>query len=155
MDTVVHYGEHSCSITYVSDARAPGNRSWRFQYPVESVIHRYGTVSACESLGRDGSEKVKMEISKRVIKQMSDAVGELRKVEQISKEVANELIRAMSLHAPMHSAHEGRGVIEEEFDELWDEIKLREPSRIRMRAEAVQLAAMACRFIMDVCDKED
>lgn len=76
-------------------------------------------------------------------------------------EVGNELNSAREHHADMHSAHEGWAVIKEELDELWEEvrtnthnsvehIKLRKES---MRAEALQVAAMAIRFIEDVCDK--
>ena len=40
----------------------------------------------------------------------------------------------------------------EEVDELWDEVKANHPERTaRMRAEAIQVAAMAIRFVEDVC----
>ena len=60
----------------------------------------------------------------------------------------------MKLHRPMRSAHEGYAVILEELDELWDEVK-KNPSkhpRLKeaMRSEAIQVAAMAVRFIIDV-----
>lgn len=64
--------------------------------------------------------------------------------------VLHELEKAQRKHAPMHSAHEGYAVILEELNELWDEIKKREPSRPAMAAECVQVAAMAMRFLMDV-----
>ncbi len=51
------------------------------------------------------------------------------------------------------SAHEGFAVLDEERDELWDEVKGNHAERkARMRAEAIQVAAMAIRFIEDVCD---
>ncbi len=63
-----------------------------------------------------------------------------------------ELTAAVSQHGSMASAHEGWAVIKEEFDELWDEIKkkreLRDPNV--MRREALHVAAMACRFVIDV-----
>lgn len=49
-----------------------------------------------------------------------------------------------------HSNHEGFGVLKEEFDELWDEIKAtKEFKRANklMVDEAVQVAAMAIKFI--------
>lgn len=64
--------------------------------------------------------------------------------------VGEELDRAMRAHKPLNSPHEGHSVIEEEFDELWDEIKPRQRSVERMRDEAVQLAAMAVRFVVDL-----
>lgn len=68
-------------------------------------------------------------------------------------EVASELARARAKFARFNSAHEGFAVLDEERDELWDEVKANHPDRkARMRAEAIQVAAMAIRFIEDVCD---
>lgn len=73
-------------------------------------------------------------------------------------EVYGEVERAQDSHHPMHSAHEGYSVILEEVDELWDEVKLnprKNPQRnATMRKEAIQVAAMAIRFVLDVCDKK-
>jgi len=66
-----------------------------------------------------------------------------------------ELLRAKKKHGAMHDAHHGYAVLLEEMDELWDEIKHREPSRAAMRIEAIQVAAMAVRFIQDICDKRE
>lgn len=79
---------------------------------------------------------------------------------QVFADVAHELSRASAKFAPMNSAHEGYGVIAEEFDELWDEVKAKTANTDRsgqrdvaaMRKEAIQVAAMAIRFVMDVCD---
>ncbi len=69
------------------------------------------------------------------------------------EEAAAELLRAMSRYGPMASAHEGFAVIFEELDELkaevWKSPAKRDPGA--MRQEAVQLAAMALRFLYDVC----
>lgn len=69
------------------------------------------------------------------------------------RKVAAEYAKATANYKPFNSAHEGRAVIEEEFDELWAEIKKR-PDQVDQAAlekEAVQLAAMALRFIVDIC----
>ncbi len=68
-------------------------------------------------------------------------------------EIGRELARATSIHGPFASAHEGISVIREEFEELWDEVKKRKPDLKKMRAEAIQVGAMAARFVGDVCDK--
>jgi hypothetical protein len=83
-------------------------------------------------------------------------------------EVGVELSKARQTHAPMNSHHEGYAVILEELDELWeickmnthkfdigdtDKENLRRRKREAMRKEALQVAAMAVRFIQDVCDK--
>lgn len=71
-------------------------------------------------------------------------------------DVATELKRARSKFAPFHSGHEGFAVLKEEVDELWQELCWgKGPEHpARLRAEAVQVAAMAVRFIEDVCDKQ-
>jgi hypothetical protein len=74
----------------------------------------------------------------------------------ISNQVLRELANARRKFPRVQSsAHEGYAVLLEEVDELWDEIKGPDDSKqtARMRAEAIQVAAMAIRFIEDVCDK--
>jgi len=73
----------------------------------------------------------------------------------VAGEVLQELARARAKHPnPFHSSHEGYAVLREEVDELWDEVKnqTEERSYARMRAEAIQIAAMALRFVQDVCE---
>lgn len=88
-------------------------------------------------------------------------------------EVGVELAKARQTHAPMNGHHEGYAVILEELDELWEVCKRnthktphgfndsafqaeqrRFDKRADMRKEALQVAAMAIRFIEDVCDKK-
>lgn len=65
--------------------------------------------------------------------------------------VRDELIAATARYGQFNSPHEGYAVIKEELEELWDEIKKRPAVRNagRMEAEAIQLAAMTIRFIVD------
>jgi hypothetical protein len=65
----------------------------------------------------------------------------------------DELSQARKKFPPFHSAHEGYAVILEELDELWTEIRSNQaiPGRNdRMRKEAIQVAAMALRFLVDL-----
>jgi len=93
---------------------------------------------------------------------------EYMKLNPVLGEVGQELAKARMTHSPMNSHHEGYAVILEELDELWEECKSnthspdrntdadsynRAQKRLRMRKEALQIAAMAVRFIEDVCDK--
>lgn len=83
-----------------------------------------------------------------------EVAGYIDPVEEAAiKEVVNEYLRAVKKFGPFHSAHEGYGVILEELDELWDEIKAKEELRntTLMRDEATQVAAMALRFMVDTC----
>lgn len=70
--------------------------------------------------------------------------------------VQDELTRAVVKFGPQRSAHEGYAVLLEEVDELWDEIKKNDKlrSKAKMLAEAKQVAAMALRFMIDVCGDE-
>lgn len=84
-------------------------------------------------------------------------------ITRITAEVCNELAQAESKFGPFNSSHEGYAVLLEEVDELWDVVKLN-PKKIdgdgkkirnqRMREEAIQIAAMAIKFIKCVCDAE-
>lgn len=69
------------------------------------------------------------------------------------QEIRNEVDRARGLHDPMNTPHEGYAVILEELDELWVEIKKKKPDTQEMRKEAIQVAAMAVRFIEDLIER--
>lgn len=68
--------------------------------------------------------------------------------------VEEEVLTAMAAYPPFNSAHEGWAILKEEVDELWDEVKVKQGlrSEIKMKREAVQAAAMAIRFLIDICD---
>ena len=77
-------------------------------------------------------------------------VEHARRIEAVLGLVKQELIFAMAHFQPFNSAHEGYAVILEELDELWDEIKRKDRSEPNMRGEALQVAAMGLRFIVDL-----
>lgn len=80
---------------------------------------------------------------------------------RLGKEAAEELLRAQAKFPPAGSAHGAHSVLREEFEELWDLVKLNpkkaglsdDEYRAKMRAEAIQVAAMALRFVQDECDR--
>ena len=75
-----------------------------------------------------------------------------KKLYDIFVEVRAEYVSATENYGKFHSAHEGFAVLLEEVDELWDVVKLKQRNRERnklMRAEAIQVAAMAIRFLHD------
>lgn len=76
---------------------------------------------------------------------------------KVAAEVLQELERAREKNSAMNSPHEGWAVIREEEEELWDLVKAypRRASIKDMRSEVIQIAAMAIRFVIDVCDKPD
>ena len=70
-------------------------------------------------------------------------------------DAAEELRAARDAYPPFHTAHEGFAVLLEEVDELKAHVWTRQGTRnvARMRHEAIQVAAMALRFALDVCDE--
>lgn len=78
------------------------------------------------------------------------------KARLVLDEVELELRHALSLHPRMTSVHEGYAIILEELDELWQEIKLKSlyRSQEKMRKEAIRVASMAVRFILDTLPAE-
>jgi hypothetical protein len=65
-------------------------------------------------------------------------------------QVHDEFARATSIHGKFNSAHEGFAVLKEEIDELWEEVKRRDRLPDHLRKEAVQVGAMALRFLVDI-----
>lgn len=84
----------------------------------------------------------------------NDPDNELKCARKIVEDVLLELSQATERFGPFNSAHEGWAVLFEEVDGLRLEVFKRQKIRSvdRMRREAVQTAAMAIRFIYDVCD---
>jgi len=69
-------------------------------------------------------------------------------------EIEQELWRA-SLESPkFNTPHEGYAVIKKRLDELWEDIKANR-AKGTMRREAKQVAAMALRFMLDLCEEEE
>jgi len=68
--------------------------------------------------------------------------------------VLKNIQKAESKFDNFHSAHEGYGIIKEEFEELWDEIKLKSHNYKRMYEEASDVACTAIRF-MKFCRTKD
>ena len=67
--------------------------------------------------------------------------------------VLEELERVREAHDAMNSPHEGFAVLQEEVDELWDEVKAGTGAGHRGVSEAVQVAAMALCFLIDLGDE--
>lgn len=74
---------------------------------------------------------------------------------RVRDDVSKELDRALRKFKRFNSAHEGYAVILEEVRELEREVFKKQKKRKngKMRQEAIQIAAMAQRFILEVCDR--
>ena len=70
----------------------------------------------------------------------------------ILQAIITEYSEASLKFKPFNSTHEGYAVIKEELDELWDCIKNKGCESEEMKKEAIQVAAMAYRFLKDCCD---
>lgn len=71
---------------------------------------------------------------------------------EIAEEVVDELDRARWKFGPMAGPHEGWAVIREEVDELWEDVKANRGRGPEARKEAIQIAAMAMRYVLDVSE---
>jgi hypothetical protein len=67
------------------------------------------------------------------------------------KLVEHELRNALMKHRSMASPHEGHSVISEEMDELWEHVRADTGQTDKARKEAVQVAAMGLRYVIDLC----
>lgn len=75
------------------------------------------------------------------------------KMEDILSVVIAELEDASGKFPAFHTPHEGWAIMKEEFDELWKAVMLKQNDPTRnymMRKEAIQVAAMALRFLHDL-----
>lgn len=81
---------------------------------------------------------------------------EMERVLTAANEAYDEANAATMRCGPLLNAHHGLGVIEEEYTELKAHIFTKQADRdlAAMRAEAIQLAAMAICFAAQLCDEE-
>lgn len=82
---------------------------------------------------------------------------DLKKVYNIASTIGDEFVRAVEEHGfpTFHSYHEGYAVLKEELDELWEEVKkYPKQNKFKLKEEAIQIGAMALRFIYDLLEKE-
>lgn len=78
------------------------------------------------------------------------------KLGEISRDSYEEAEKAMNNWPAFNSAHEAFAVLAEEVDELWDHVKTNQKKRDieAMKKECIQVAAMALRFALEICNEE-
>jgi hypothetical protein len=83
----------------------------------------------------------------------TSAVGvHTKRVMWLLMNVATELDGALAKFPPFNSPHEGKAVIEEELDELWEHVKANTGRGTAAYEEALQVAAMALRYAHDLME---
>lgn len=80
-------------------------------------------------------------------------------MDKLISEIMQEYKRASNKFPPFNSAHEGYAVLQEEVDELWCAVKVNQTKytnkrKLAIKTEAIQVAAMAIRFLHDICGEE-
>ena len=73
-----------------------------------------------------------------------------QKVMMCNTDILLEYNRALEKFPPFASRHEGYAILKEELDELWDAIKDKKATDEEIRNEAIQVGAMALRFLVDL-----
>ena len=74
-------------------------------------------------------------------------------IDAILWEVKSELNRALDRFPSINSPHEGKAVIEEELEELWEYVKANRGRHPAAREGAIQVAAMAVWYVFDLCEE--
>lgn len=72
---------------------------------------------------------------------------------KIFAQIQREIESSRKNHGSFNGSHEGYAVLLEEIDELWGEVKKKERNFSAMEKECIQIAAMAIKFVEDICDK--
>lgn len=85
---------------------------------------------------------------------VEDLHNKINALSTVLDELQEELGKALMKHASMCSPHDGHGVIREELEELWDHVKADTGRTPEARKEALQVAAMAIRYVVDLIDTE-
>lgn len=91
-----------------------------------------------------------------LINEQSKRIQSLQISNPVLGAIQIEVTNATAQWPPFNSAHEAFAVLMEEIDELWDHVKTHQTQRDleAMKKEATQVAAMAVRFISEVCTEE-
>lgn len=76
-------------------------------------------------------------------------------IEVVLNDIFAEVVSATEKWPPFNSAHEGYAIILEELDELKEHVWMNQRRRDieAMKREAVQVAAMAVRFAVEICNE--
>lgn len=77
---------------------------------------------------------------------------EIAQLDLALAKIRSEAIRARKIHEPFHSIREAHSVLQEEYEEFWDDVKA---DRLNPAiAEAIQVGAVAARIIAEFTDNE-
>ena len=81
----------------------------------------------------------------------------MKQIESVINDIRAEHEFAITHFPPFYSPHEGYAIILEEVRELEQEVFKHQKVRdiTKMRKEALQIATMAIRFIIDLCDERE
>jgi hypothetical protein len=74
----------------------------------------------------------------------------ISQIDKILLQVREEVYFATEKFGVFASPHEGYAIIKEELDELWDDIKANRGYEFAAEREAIQVAAMAIRYLLDI-----
>jgi hypothetical protein len=76
-------------------------------------------------------------------------------IRAIALEIAAEVERAERKHKPLNSPHEAWSVIYEELEELREHVRGDTGRSAAARKEAIQVAAMGLRYVLNLCEGPD
>lgn len=118
---------------------------------VLQVCHDYSCFSQVLLKFEDGMTEW---FSNTALEEVAEDGGrKLITIEETIESVMAQYKRALQNFGSFVSPHEGFAVILEELDELWDDVKQNKIEEAC--AEALEVAACAIRFVMDIGNKEE
>ena len=121
----------------------------------EAYINSYKQV--CIKVGNWGGLEMRYCLycgAKTELEEEKPKVKKRYNTKEIQDLVAVELLNATQTFKAFNSCHEGLAVIWEEFEELKIEVFKKQPDNEKLLKEAVQVAAMAERFILDLIETD-
>ncbi len=72
------------------------------------------------------------------------------RVKLVMDEIEAEYWRIKQKYNDLNNPHEGYACLLEQCDELWTEVCRHKRNNAQMRAEAIEVAAVAMRFVLDL-----
>ena len=76
---------------------------------------------------------------------------EHKKLERLVGEIVAEMLRGDAKHNPHSGPKRGFGALRNEYNELQTEIEAEDGTPESIKTEAIQVAAMALKFLRDCC----
>ncbi len=123
------------------------------------IIHLpRGNSTLCDCDVEEQIPPKKSAIAKMIDEQKARSMGDIPLIRYADamQEVQDELLRAVNAWGPYNSAHEAKGILDEEVFEFTQIVFMKQKNRdlVKMRGELIQVACVAVRAAAEICSEE-